>query len=961
MRQGADVLLFVVAALDFAPVWLQRLAVQQDFVWFASLILWGVAGLLWWRHPERAVRWGWMPAAVGIAALTVAVQFIIFDPTFDWFQDRLVPGTTSFYEPATIDPELFGDFLLNLGWMAAAAWWWWEGTKRTGRARWRMLGLLGAALAGAWHFQDPASACWLWSLFLMGSLSWWWRECTDYWSRLAWGGVLVMGLGSTVGPMAILLGGLQRTVAATSWGLLVAAGHVLVAGLILGTMGRAVMMLGSDSEDEAQQRMREWRVFLGAATLWTVVGIGYAYQVGIDNRDELQRNRLRSVAAEAMVFDPTILQPVVGKNLKLEREEAMPQEPEIWHWRAAILATDEAHRLRMELARIVIETPFLDAARILVLHDGMLLELASSRLPFDLERVEVVRDATTQDVADWARAKPYIERDIVGEIGDEYYCRAPIVSAEGEVLGYLDYVRREFFQSLERKWRVGPLAVIALGNIAGFLVLLQRRAERQQQRAWRSAAAAADANRLKSAFIAKVSHELRTPLQSLLGYSELLAAQSRGEKETRQFDRLREHGELLLRIVNDLIDLSAMEAGRMQLEPVPTELDRLIDSVTDTMRPQVEAKGLSLRVDVAPALRGLWFELDPARLRQILFNLLGNAVKFTHHGSIEVKCRQGTDEVIRIEVHDTGAGIHPDRQAELFMPFTRLPDVGDIEGSGLGLAMVAALAGVMDGEAGVVSDGASGSCFWVEWKPRPVPAPAFEREVTQVATEPTSLAGRRIMVAEDNVIVRELFLGVLKDQGAECEWAGDGETALHAMLARKFDAVVLDIDLPIVDGIQVARRLRTAGVGEKALKIVGVSAHAGSGDGQAARDAGMDEFLTKPVSLVALCAALGGKPVTSPQPASTAVEDRLQGIFRADAENQMSRLLEAQASGDARELYRSVHYIANSAAAVGDEALLHACRQAEHALENQDVDAEDVQVSLREVHEAMAAWLPARA
>ncbi len=966
---------------DVVPLWLQRVAVHQDYAWFVSLVLWGLLLLAWWRHPHRAEAWGWLPAVAIMAIGTVAVQFMIFDPTFDWFQDRLVPGTTNIYVPAVIEVELLGDFLLGAGWAAVAAWWWWRGAARRTRRGWRWAGLPLAAWAAGTHFARPEVGAWALAAVVTAGAAWSASDRSRWMSRVGLAGAAGLMWFSTVGPLAVAAGGLQRLAAATPWGLLAAALQIGLGAILLGWVGRESLMTGGFDEEERGRRRREWRWFAAAATAWLVFGLGYVYRVGYDNRNELQRNRLRSVAAEAMVFRTEVLLPLVGERLQLERVEVSHREREPRALRAAILASPEAQDLRWELNRIVVETPFLDSARILVAREGLLIELASSRLPPVPERVEVLRELTPADRAALAAAQPYIEHDVVGEIDDPYFCRAPIVTRDGRVLGWLDYVRREFFQSLARKWRVGPLAVVALGLVAGFMVLLQRRSVREQERAWRRAAAETEANRLKSTFIAKVSHELRTPLQSLLGYSELLEQEAADDHQRRRLARLREHGDLLLRIVNDLLDLSAIEAGRLHLLNQPVELDRLVESVVESLRGRTEEKRLALSCSIAPGLRGRWCETDSARVRQIVFNLVGNAVKFTDQGAVVVRLNR-VDEVgvgaeagaagsavrLRLEVEDTGPGIDESRQAELFAPFARLEATAGREGSGLGLAMVAALARLMGGAVGVRSRPGAGSTFWTEWTARLVAAPAFEREA-DAGEGGARLDGLRVLIAEDNPLVRDLFLSVLAERGARCEAVADGESALQAALATRYDGLVLDVNLPGISGVEVARRLRAPGVTPGPLRIIGASAHAGSEDAALALAAGMDVFLTKPVSLSALCSALAGaageqRGSGSPfSPSGTAARRRLVRLFRADAGQQWRNVSEAFAATDPSRLRRAVHYLANSAAAVEDQDLLQACRTVERLLNEQAPTAsnEVLAAAIGAVERAIAPWCSADA
>ena len=352
----------------------------------------------------------------------------------------------------------------------------------------------------------------------------------------------------------------------------------------------------------------------------------------------------------------------------------------------------------------------------------------------------------------------------------------------------------------------------------------------------------------------------------------------------------------------------------------------------------------------------MWHEGDAIRLRQVVYNLVGNAVKYTSRGSVRVRLATrspGDLGELRLRVADTGPGVPRGQQATLFQPFARLASTQAAEGSGMGLAMVAALAKAMGGQATVNSDGEAGSVFAVDFNLAVVNAPAFKRDG---GTAPEiSLAGKRVLIAEDNLLVQELFSSVLSEAGAVCTVAADGETAVHLLLATPYDALVLDLNLPILDGFAVARRLRAPGVRSRSLRIVGVSAHASDEDVQNARKAGMDEFLTKPVELSGLVRALAGEPSLKrgAGSGSSRMASRLHQMFRADAPAQRDALREALEDGDAVRLRRRAHYLANSASAVGDRDLLLACRD----LEAGAADKDQARSRWERVEEALRHWI----
>jgi signal transduction histidine kinase/CheY-like chemotaxis protein len=938
---------------DLFPLWVERLAVHQDYGWFVSMVAWSWVLLVWWRHPRRMEDWGWLPYIAVAAVLAAVVQFMIYDPTFDWFQERLIPGTTNQYAPAVIAVELLGDFLLTCNWMVLAGVWAWVGATQRSQTGWRWGGVGLAGLAATATIGQPEWGTAVLAVIAVVAASWI-RPKVGAGRNLIWLAALIP-VASTVGPLAFWGGGMQRVAAATPWGLIAALVQVGVAVVFLRSMWGDAMAVRAGGNPQTNRQ--EFNVFCIVAALWTLIGLSYAELVGSDNRRELQTNRLRTMAAEVKSFDPRLLAPLVGGGglplewKSVERDRVEPTAP-----RAEVLQSPAANDLRRELARIVKTTPFLDRARVLMVQDGWLMELATDRLPRDPSEVVLLRRATLDDEREWANPRPYIETDLVPEIGAEYYCRAPILTPDGQMLGWLDFVREEFFQSLERKWRAGPLMIVALGLVAAALVAMQRRSLRERELAWKEAVLEAEANKLKTTFLAKVSHELRTPLQALLGYSELLERDARDDAEKGRLSRLRDQGQLLLRLVNDLLDLSAMEATGLRLVVAPLELNRLVERAVDDLRPQAEIKGLRLNFEADPGLAQVWHDGDAIRLRQVVYNLVGNAVKYTVQGSVRVHLvarSPGDLGELRLSVEDTGPGVPRDQQATLFQPFTRLAETRAAEGSGMGLAMVAALAKAMGGRATVDSDGVAGSVFGVDLSLAVVNAPAFKRD--GAGTPEISLGGKRVLIAEDNLLVQELFNSVLSEAGAVCTVAADGETAVHLLLATPFDAVVLDLNLPVLDGFEVARRLRAPGVWSRSLRIVGVSAHASGEDAQNARKAGMDEFLTKPVELTVLIRALAGEPSSKSGTESgpSRMASRLHQMFRDDVPAQRDALRQALEEGDAVRLRRQAHYLANSASAVGDRDLLLACRD----LEAHVAEADQARSHWERVEGALRRWI----
>jgi two-component system sensor histidine kinase EvgS len=497
----------------------------------------------------------------------------------------------------------------------------------------------------------------------------------------------------------------------------------------------------------------------------------------------------------------------------------------------------------------------------------------------------------------------------------------------------------ETFQS-----RVAPFVGSILGIMLMALYFVQRRSDQEREAALRAVSIAAASARVKSDFLTKVSHELRTPLQNILGYGELLRTDISGQNERTRFAALRQTGDFMLRLVNDLLNLGAIEAGGFRLVEKPTPLHALVRDTIESLRPRAEAKGLTLTTEIAPDVPP-WVRLDGERLRQILLNLAGNAVKFTDRGSVRVSLRSlsvdaSEHHTLELAVRDTGPGIAPTDQARLFQPFSRLDFTAQKEGTGLGLALAAALCRAMGGKLALESDGHSGTCFATQLRLAAASAPESQ---LSAALRFSTLRGRRIFIVDDNTLVRDLFAAWLTDLGAVCEVARDGEQALAHASGRMFDAVILDLAMPKLDGLGVARQWRAAG---RTWRIVGVSAHA-SGDEQAqAGAAGMDAFLTKPVELAALAEALTQE---MPAPLDPSRHERLRAElaarFRELVHDDVARLRTALVNLDWPTLHRRAHHLKNSAAVVGDEHLYAACGQLEDAAETSDATA------------AAAAWI----
>jgi len=355
--------------------------------------------------------------------------------------------------------------------------------------------------------------------------------------------------------------------------------------------------------------------------------------------------------------------------------------------------------------------------------------------------------------------------------------------------------------------------------------------------------AAEQAAEAKAAFLANMSHEIRTPMNGVMGVLHLLKSESLSEEGRSMLEEALSCGQMLAELLNDVIDFSKIEAGHLELTSEPLDPRALVEGVTRLLRPQAEAKGLQVIVDADPKIG--WVLGDPVRLRQALFNLLGNAVKFTERGHVVVRCRSADAGVLRFEVEDTGVGIPTAAQSRIFQRF----DQGDASttrrfgGSGLGLSITKRLAEMMSGDVGFTSVEGQGSTFWLE-----VAAQAAEAQAPKIEVLEPILEGLRVLIVEDNPTNRLIATKLLEHMGASVETAADGYLGVAAAARGGFDLILMDVQMPGIDGLEAARRIRALGGPAAATPIVALTANVLSHQRQAYLEAGMDGVVGKPIS-----------------------------------------------------------------------------------------------------------------
>ncbi|WP_404420631.1 PAS domain S-box protein [Nibricoccus sp. IMCC34717] len=374
--------------------------------------------------------------------------------------------------------------------------------------------------------------------------------------------------------------------------------------------------------------------------------------------------------------------------------------------------------------------------------------------------------------------------------------------------------------------------------------------------------AAEAASRVKSEFLAAMSHEIRTPMNGIIGMAELLGDTGLGTDQAKMLRVIRTSGENLLRIINDVLDLSKLEAGRMTSESGEFSLAEMVNDVCTLVGVQARSK----QVGVSSVFEGVSQGLvrgDAGRLQQVLTNLVGNAVKFTAAGNVRVRVMRGKErtgsDAVRIEVSDTGIGISAEGMRKLFQPFSQV-DSGHNRcygGTGLGLAISKQLVELMGGQIGCESTLGQGSTFWVELT---LPATAAAERVSEAGGNRPGIqgGGQRVLVVEDNEANQLVSRIMLEKLGHSVAIAGDSEAALSLLAEQRFDLVFLDCQMPGRDGFETIRLIRSGRISgiDKAVHVIALTAYALAGDRDVCLAAGMDDYVAKPVTLDALRKAI---------------------------------------------------------------------------------------------------------
>jgi ligand-binding sensor domain-containing protein/CheY-like chemotaxis protein/nitrogen-specific signal transduction histidine kinase len=501
------------------------------------------------------------------------------------------------------------------------------------------------------------------------------------------------------------------------------------------------------------------------------------------------------------------------------------------HWQAlpagsAIVLSPEEHELRVR-------------ARLLALEDPQENRYDSRLEGFD---------------RGWVTQGAHGERVFTGLAPGQYRMRLRARDAAGT--GSAEQMLR--FRVLPPWWRT-PWS---LAGFAGLGVLLSWwaadawRTRLRQRHAWQLAEhtreLAEQASQAKTHFLATLGHEVRTPMTGVLGMSELLLGTTLDMRQRGYAESIRNAGNHLLRLVNDALDLARIEAGKLELDAQAFALRVLVADVVALMAPVAQRRGLrfdaAVAADVPDALHG-----DPLRIKQVLLNLLGNAIKFTEHGSVGLHVTMQPPTGVRFEVRDTGPGLTVEQQSRLFRRFEQAEGhrtAARYGGSGLGLAICQQLAMAMDGRIEVESAPGDGTCFRVEL---PLPVATMVGAIAGALVAFDAARSLDLLLVEDDPIVAEVMTGLLQAHGHRVTHVGHGLTAMAEAANARFDAALLDLDLPGMDGLALARLLRAQGFD---APLLAVTARADADAEPQSRAAGFDGFLRKPLSGAMLAEAI---------------------------------------------------------------------------------------------------------
>ena len=529
----------------------------------------------------------------------------------------------------------------------------------------------------------------------------------------------------------------------------------------------------------------------------------------------------------------------------------------------------------------------------------------------------------------------------------------------GEHLEHFDTVRlARDGRRVDVSLTVSPLRDAA-GAVVGASKVARDVTERKrvEQALLEATVEAKRANRAKTEFLAVMSHEIRTPLNSISGFTELLATTTRLTPQQRRYtDLVKTANAALLAIVNDILDFSKVEAGQLELERRPFSLSGLIWDTVAIVSPMAAVKNLRLNVTIEPGAPETIMG-DHSRLRQILLNLLNNAIKFTVKGSITVDVRKqigtGDRDCIRFSVTDSGIGIPAEQQRRLFERFSQADSSISRKhgGTGLGLAICRQLAELMGGEIGIVSEAGRGSTVWFYAHLPQTTQPASEPEITP-RSKNRAATKARILVVDDIETNLEIVEAYLLDREYRVECAGSGIEAIQMLGSQHYDLILMDVQMPVMDGVAATRRIRALPPPIRDIPIIAMTGNVLPQQVRSLLEAGMNDHIAKPIERVKLYNNLlrwlpekAGSEPSRDSPIPNFDSDKFDEFVLLVGAKKAERIVEmflgslgGAFQSTPLELQREAHALINTAGVLGLERLVEACRSAEE-LPSQDPDS----------------------
>lgn len=880
---------------------------QQDYVWFLALLAWGgvAAAELRRRSPKHRPELPWLGTFAVCAITGFLVQLAL-----------LTQNITT--------PYIKMDVTMGLAQAAGTCALWWGATASMANTRtWRNAGCAVLLALACLRWDWPLYAGIVLALAQAAVVI-----ALVYQRRVASGPamlLILLPIIATHGSWAYAVLHGRRDVDWSHFALIESGCWLALGTWLAITAWRRRWLEVAERHSNTSRLARDFRRALATLAIWLVCGLALSLWYGRQSRAAYENFLMRRVEALAQLLDTRAVMRAIRPDLpvtNIERKyfpngkwvDVASVPMDVAAYEALYAPLNHLKSLGRELVEVDLRA----------LRQGEVL-LFTSTPRKDVPVTFVIHHHATRDDYDHVAVggsfiTPPNRTTSYGTRVDAY---APIINPDtGQVVAWLvGTVQATGWAVSFTMARLQTMALVGVGVGFWTLSLAYRLRREARDEAERNAAESAAADRMKSIFLAKVSHELRTPIQSVLGYGELLAGTALPAAQAQWVDALRSHGEVMLRLVNDLIDLGALQSGAFRLELRPVALRTIVHECVTALRPAAAEKQLLLEAQVAADVP-TWVNGDGIRLRQILLNLLKNAVKFTARGKVSLTIRREKSEIDFV-VTDTGPGIPLAQRDRLFQPFARL-DPTSASGSGLGLALVHGLAQAMGGEIWLEPGTAVGATFVVRLPLSPCAAPDIE---PSLAPAKLSLPGITILIAEDNTLVRELLVTFLREHGARVIIAADGIAAESIAREQQPDVLLLDIGLPKRDGIAVTAALRANG--PASLRIIGLSAHASPQDEARARLAGMNEFLTKPVSLTRLAQALQSNTplVAAAENLSDArLRATLLAQFASETPGVLQQMETAAAAEDWESLRSRAHYLKNSADVIGATPLQNACR-----------------------------------